>query len=151
MAGEIPITVIGSITEPTLRFSQSGKAVVSFSLAHNNRVKDGENWVDGEPTWFRVSAFGPIAENIVESVEKGTRVIVQGGMKTTKWTTQEGEERTSLEIIADAVGPDLRWATAKAVRAPGGGRGGDAAAQSSVQRSRAAAPADDPWATEPPF
>lgn len=149
MAGEIPITVVGSITEPELRFSQSGKAIATFSLAQNSRVKDGENWVDGEPTWFRVSVFGPIAENIVESLEKGARVIVQGGMKTNAWE-KDGEKRTSLEIIADAVGPDLRWATAAVTRSGGGAGGGT---QSSAPRSRpqASAPAADPWATEPPF
>lgn len=150
MAGEIPITVVGSITEPVLRFSESGQAWVSFSLAQNNRVKVGDNWEDGEPTWFKVKAFGQIAENIAESFpEKGTRVIVQGGMKTTSWE-KDGEKRTGLEIVADAVGPDLRWATAAVTRV-GGGSGGQSRAQQPMQRSRTAQPQGDPWASEPPF
>jgi len=148
MAGEIPITVVGGITEPELRFSQSGKAIATFSLAQNNRVKDGDNWVDGEPTWFRVTVFGPMAENIVESLEKGSRVIVQGGMKTDAWE-KDGEKRTSLSIVADAVGPDLRWATAKPVRQ--GSSGGQAPAQGGMQRSRTAQPQGDPWSDQPPF
>lgn len=151
MAGEIPITVVGSITEPELRFSQSGKAIATFSLAQNSRVKDGDNWVDGEPTWFRVSVFGPMAENVVESFpEKGARVIVQGGMKTNAWE-KDGEKRTSLEIIADAVGPDLRWATAKPVRQGSSGGGQQAPAQGGMQRSRTAQPQGDPWSDQPPF
>jgi single-strand DNA-binding protein len=149
MAGEIPITVVGSITEPELKFSQAGKAIATFSLAQNSRVKDGDNWVDGEPTWFRVSVFGPMAENIVESLEKGARVIVQGGMKTNAWE-KDGEKRTSLEIIADAVGPDLRWATAKPVRQASGG-GQQSQPQGGMQRSRTAQPQGDPWADQPPF
>lgn len=150
MAGEIPITVVGSITEPVLRFSESGQAWVSFSLAQNNRVKVGETWEDGEPTWFKVKAFGQIAENIAESFpEKGTRVIVQGAMKTEAWE-KDGEKRTGLSIVADAVGPDLRWATAAITRVGGGG-GGQSRPQQSMQRSRTAQPQGDPWSSEPPF
>lgn len=156
MAGEIPITVVGSITEPELKFLPSGKALATFSLAQNSRVKVGEEWQDGEPTWFRVSVFGPMAENVAESFpEKGTRVIVQGGMKTNAWE-KDGEKRTSLEIIADAVGPDLRWATAKPVKVGqgGGGQARPAAEGSGMTRTRTA-PAADPWAApasnDPPF
>lgn len=152
MAGDIPITVVGSITEPDLRFSQSGKAVASFGLARNSRVRDGDNWTDGEPTWFRVSVFGPMAENVVESFEKGSRVIVMGEMKTNAWETKEGEKRTSLEIIAEAVGPDLRFATAKPVRQGGsGGGGGQQAPAGGMTRSRTAQPQGDPWSDTPPF
>lgn len=149
MAGDIPITVVGSITEPELRFSQAGKAIATFNLARNSRVRDGDNWTDGEPTWFRVSAFGSIAENIAESLEKGSRVIVMGEMKTNAWE-KDGEKRTSLEIIADAVGPDLRWATAKPVR-QGSSGGQQAPAQSGMTRSRTAQPQGDPWSDTPPF
>lgn len=152
MAGEIPVTVIGSITEPTLRFSDSGKAIASFSVASTPRVKNGEQWEDGETTWFRVSAFDQMAENIAESLVKGDRVIVQGRFKTRSYQTDAGETRSGLELVAEEVGPALRWATAKPVKAGGGGRGGDAAAQSSVTRTRPAPAAQaDPWATDPPF
>lgn len=150
MAGEIPITVVGSITEPELKFSQAGKAIATFGLAQNHRERDGDDWKDGEPTWFRVSVFGPMAENVVESLEKGNRVIVQGRMKTNAWE-KDGEKRTSLEIMADAVGPELRWATAKPVRQGGGGGGQQAPAQGGMQRSRTAQPQGDPWSDQPPF
>lgn len=152
MAGEIAVTVVGAITEPTLRFTQNGKAVASFNIAQNNRVKDGEQWVDGEPTWFRVSVWDTQAENVVESLHKGDRVLVMGKFATKKWTDDTNVEHSGLELLAEEVGPALRWATAAVTKAGGGGRGGDAAAQSSVTRARPApAPQADPWATDPPF
>jgi len=153
MAGEIPVTVVGSITEPTLRFSPQGKAIASFSVASTPRVKDGDNWVDGETTWFRVSVFDAMAENVAESFAKGDRVIVQGRFKTRSYQTDAGETRSGLELVADEVGPTLRWATAKPVKV---GQGGQArpAQDSGMTRTRTA-PAADPWATpasnEPPF
>lgn len=152
MAGEIPVTVVGSITEPTLRFSPQGKAIASFSVASTPRVKNGEQWEDGETTWFRVSVFDQMAENVAESFAKGDRVIVWGRFKTRSYQTDAGETRSGLELVADEVGPALRWATAKPVKAGGGARGGDAAAQAGVTRTRATPqPQADPWATEPPF
>lgn len=154
MAGEVTLTVVGSITEPSLRFSPDGKAIASFSLATTPRVKDGDNWVDGETTWFRVSAFGPMAENVAESFAKGDRVIVQGRMKTRSYKTDAGEERSGLEIAADEIGPSLRWATAKPVKVGQGGGQAPAAQGSGMTRTRTA-PAADPWATPssdaPPF
>jgi single-strand DNA-binding protein len=157
MAGEIPVTVVGSITEPALRFSPQGKAIASFSVASTPRIKDGDNWVDGETTWFRVSAFDAMAENIAESLRKGDRVIVQGRFKTRSYQTDAGETRSGLELVADEVGPTLRWAIARAEKVGQGGQARPAQAQqgSGMQRSRTAQPQGDPWATpandEPPF
>lgn len=154
MAGEMVVTMVGSITEPVLRFTPQGKPWVSFNLAHNNRIKDGEQWVDGEPTWVQVKAWDGMAENIAESLEKGSRVIVQGRLSTRKWTTDTNEERTGLQLEADEVGPALRWATAKPVKVGqgGGGQARPAAADPGMQRSRTAQPQADPWASDaPPF
>lgn len=154
MAGEIPVTVVGSITEPTLRFSQAGKAIASFSLASTPRTKDGDNWVDGETLWFRVSVFDQMAENVAESFVKGDRVIVQGRFKQRSYQTDAGETRTGLELVADEVGPTLRWATAKPVKVGQGGGQTPAAQGSGMTRTRTA-PAADPWAApasnDPPF
>lgn len=156
MAGEIPVTVVGSITEPTLRFSPQGKAIASFSVASTPRVKDGDNWVDGETTWFRVSVFDQMAENVAESLVKGDRVIVQGRFKTRSYQTDAGETRSGLELVAEEVGPTLRWATAKPVKVGqgGGGQARPAAEGSGMTRTRTA-PAADPWAApasnDPPF
>lgn len=154
MAGEIPVVVVGSITEPTLRFSPAGKAIASFSIASTPRTKDGEQWTDGETTWFRVSVFDQMAENVVESFAKGDRVIVQGRFKTRSYQTDAGETRSGLELVADEVGPTLRWATAKPVKVGAGGGQARPAQDTGMQRARGQQA--DPWATpavdpNPPF
>lgn len=157
MAGEIPVVVVGSITEPTLRFTPQGKPIASFSVASTPRKKDGEGYKDGETTWFRVSVFDQMAENVAESFAKGDRVIVQGRFETRSYQTDAGETRSGLELVADEVGPTLRWATAKPVKVgqTGGGQARPAAADPGMQRSRTAQPQGDPWAAratdEPPF
>lgn len=137
MANEPVITVIGNLgSDPELRFMPNGKAVVNFSLASTPRVKDGNEYKDGETTWLRCSAFEKLAENIVESLHKGQRVIVQGRMSTRSYEAN-GEKKSSLELAIDAIGPELRFAPVGAAQRQAGG----------VQRS-ASAPAGD-WATTP--
>lgn len=129
-----PITVVGNLTaDPELRFTASGKAVASLNVAESTRVKDGDTWKDGETTYWRVTAWEGLAEHIGDSLTKGVRVIVTGRVASRTYETREGEKRTVYEITADAVGPDLKWATAKVERT-GKGRG------------RASAASDDPWA-----
>jgi len=145
MAGEIQVTVVGTLTaDPELRFLPSSKAVANFTVAQNPRVKDGNEWKDGDPTFIRCNAWEGMAENIVESLRKGDRVIVQGGMYSRAWEDKEGNKRSSLELRVEAVGPDLRYATAAVTKISKGGGG-----------FQQAAPAADPWATpastEPPF
>lgn len=137
MANEPVITVIGNMgSDPELRFMPNGKAVVNFSLASTPRVKDGNEYKDGETTWLRCSAFEKLAENVAESLRKGQRVIVQGRMSTRSYEVS-GEKKSSLELAIDAIGPELRFAPVGASQSTQGG----------VQRS-AAAPADQ-WATTP--
>lgn len=147
MAGEIPLNVVGTLTgDPELRFLPSGKAVANFTLAQNPRIKDGDGWKDGEPTFLRCNAWEGMAENIVESLHKGDRVIVQGGMYSRAWEDKEGNKRSALEVRVEAVGPDLRYATAVVTKIRKGGGG-----------FQQAAPTADPWATtavsdgQPPF
>lgn len=129
------ITVVGNLTaDPELRFTASGKAVASLNVAESQRVKDGNEWKDGDTTYWRVTAWDGLAEHIGDSLAKGLRVIVTGRVASRTYETREGEKRTVYEITADAVGPDLKWATAKVERV---GKGGSAARQT---------PADDPWA-----
>lgn len=155
MAGEIPVTVVGAMTEPVLRFTPQGKPWVTFSVASNVRIKDGEQWVDGEPTWFRVSVWDAQAENIAESLVKGDRVIVTGRFKTRTWKDDAGVDHSGLELQADEVGPALRWATAKPVKVGQGGQARPAQQDTGMQRTRTAQPQGDPWATpsndDPPF
>jgi len=145
MAGEIQTTLVGYIArDPELRFLPSGKAVASFSMGVSNRVKEGDAWVDGETTWFSISVWEGFAENVVESLHKGDRVIVQGGMFTRAYTTKEGEKRTSLEVRAEAIGPDLRYATASVAKIQGTRTSG-----ASAPFSASTGPAADPWAVTP--
>lgn len=129
------ITVVGNLTaDPELRFTKSGKAVASLNVAESQRVKEGDTWKDGDTTYWRVTAWDGLAEHIGDSLAKGQRVIVTGRIASRTYETREGEKRTVYEISADAVGPDLKWATAKVERTGKGSGGG---------RSTAS---DDPWA-----
>jgi single-strand DNA-binding protein len=145
MAGEMNLTVVGTLTgDPELKFLASGKAVANFTIAQNPRVKDGNEWKDGDPTFIRCNAWEGMAENVVESLHKGDRVIVQGGLYSRSWEDKEGNKRSALELRIEAVGPDLRYATAAVTKIRKGGGG-----------FQQAAPAADPWATaavsDPPF
>jgi single-strand DNA-binding protein len=116
MSGEPIVTVVGTMGGDTeLRFTPSGAAVASFSLAQTPRVKDksSDEWRDGETIWFRCTVWRQPAENVAESLTKGTRVIVVGRLTQKTFTTKEGVERTGLEIQVDEIGPSLQYATAK--------------------------------------
>lgn len=122
------VTYVGNVTDkdgPVLRFTQSGKAVASFNLAINSRSKRGDEYIDDPTLFVRVNVWDDQAENVSESLAKGSRVIVTGRQKMTEYTTREGETRQQLEVTADEIGPSLRWATAvpnKVDRRQGGGR-----------------------------
>ncbi len=109
------ITIVGNSTrEPEVRFTASGLATSSFSVAVNRRIP-GRN---GEPSsdvvsFFNVVAYGSLAENVNQSVSKGTRIIVTGRIDQRTWDTGNGERRTTYELVADEVGVALRWASAK--------------------------------------
>jgi single-strand DNA-binding protein len=103
------LTVVGNITrDPELRFTPGGMAVASFGLAWNRRKQDGSE----EVSFFDVTCFGDLAENVAESTAKGTRVLVVGNVQQRSWETSDGEKRSKVEILADEVAPSLRWATA---------------------------------------
>ncbi|UNX54945.1 single-stranded DNA-binding protein [Georgenia sp. TF02-10] len=127
MAGETVITVVGNLTaDPELRFTASGSAVASFTVASTPRTFDRQasEWKDGETLFMRCSVWREAAENLAESLTKGTRVIVQGRLQQRSFETREGEKRTVVEMQVDEVGPSLRYATAKVTRAQRGGGGG---------------------------
>ena len=128
MANDTVITVIGNLTaDPELRFTQSGIAVASFTIASTPRMFDRQanEWKDGEALFLRCSIWRDAAENVAESLEKGTRVVAQGRLKQRSFTDREGNNRTSIELDVDEIGPSLRYATAKATKVQrGGGRGG---------------------------
>ena len=127
MAGETVITLVGNLTgDPELRFTPSGSAVANFTIASTPRTFDRQSneWKDGETLFMRCSIWREAAENVAESLTKGTRVVVTGRMKSRSYQTKEGENRTVIELEADEIGPSLRYATAKVNRTQRSGGGG---------------------------
>lgn len=155
MAGETVLTVVGNLTaDPELRFTPSGAAVASFTVASTPRTFDRQTneWKDGEALFLRCSIWRQAAENVAESLTRGSRVIVSGRLKQRSFETREGEKRTVIELDVDEVGPSLRYATAKVNRtqrgsSSGGGFGGSGGPGGP---GGGAAPADDPWGSAPP-
>lgn len=156
MAGETVVTVVGNATaDPELRFTPSGAGVAKFTIASTARQLDkasGE-WKDSDPVFLQCSAWRDLAEHVAETVTKGMRLIVQGRLKQENWEDKNGGgKRSRLVLEVDEIGPSLRWATAAVTKAQstgnaGGGRGGDAWANSGPGREPAASQFD----SEPPF
>ena len=123
MANDTQITVVGNLTaDPELRFTQSGVAVASFTIASTPRTFDRQSneWKDGEALFLRSSVWRDQAENVAESLEKGSRVIAQGNLKQRSFTDREGNNRTSIELDVTDIGPALLYATAKPNKKPRG-------------------------------
>ena len=155
-AGDTTITVVGNLTaDPELRFPPSGAAVANFTVASTPRIYDRQSgeWKDGEALFLRCNIWREAAENVAESLTRGSRVIVQGRLKQRSFETREGEKRTVVEVEVDEIGPSLRYATAKVNKASrsGGGGGGFGGGGGGGSRPAAAnsAPAEDPWGSAP--
>lgn len=116
------ITVIGNVVaEPEIKFTKSGLAVASFTVADTPRVKDTDgSFKDGDTIWWRVSIWRDPAENVAESLKKGDRVVVVGVPKQSNWE-KDGIKFSRIELTASEVGVSLKWATARATKAPKGG------------------------------
>ncbi|MCV2392865.1 single-stranded DNA-binding protein [Actinotalea sp. M2MS4P-6] len=150
MAGDTVITVIGNLTaDPELRFTPSGAAVANFTVASTPRSFDRQSneWKDGDTLFLRCSIWREAAENVAESLTKGTRVIVQGRLVQRSYETREGEKRTVVELQVDEVGPSLRYASAKVTRAQRSGGGGGFSGGGGGGGGGYDA---DPWATSAP-
>jgi len=144
MANTQQITVIGNLTgDPELRFIQSGAAVVNFTVASTPRTFDKQSnaWKDGESIFWNCALWREAAENVVESLTKGMRVIVTGEVVNESWESN-GEKRSRLKIQVDEVGPSLKYATARVERKAKGG-------SSTAAASGSWGAASDPWAAEP--
>jgi single-strand DNA-binding protein len=130
MANGNNIAVVGNITrDPELRFTPTGQATATFGLAVNRRWQNRQTQEWEEATsFFDVVCWREMAENAAESLSRGSRVIVTGRLEQRSWETQDGDKRSKVEIVADEIGPSLRWATAQVTknerRGPGG-PGGD--------------------------
>jgi len=124
MAGNT-VELVGNLTrDPELRFTANGTAMATFGLAVNRRWRNQQsNEWEEQTSFFDVVCWRDLAENVAESLNKGTRVMVVGRLEQRSWESQEGDKRSKVEVIADEVGPSLRWATADVVKAER--RGGD--------------------------
>ena len=153
MAGDTVITVIGNITgDPELRFTPSGAAVANFTVASTPRQFDRQSneWKDGETLFMRCSVWRDAAENVAESLQRGTRVIVSGRLKSRSYETKEGEKRTVVEMEVDEVGPSRRYAPAKVNRTQRGtGGGGFSGGGGQGGGFGGGGQQEDPWATGP--
>jgi len=142
MAGETIITVVGNLTaDPELRYTQNGLPVANFTIASTPRSFDRQanEWKDGEALFLRASCWREFAEHVAGSLTKGMRVVAQGRLKQRSYQDREGNNRVSIELEVDEIGPSLRYATAQVTRAAGGGGGGAPRQQAQV--------ADEPWST----
>lgn len=176
MANDLTLTIIGNITQDVeMRFTPSGSAVANLTIASTPSSFDKQTnaFKDGETTFMRCSIWREQAENAVESLSKGMRVIAQGRLKSRSYETKDGTTRTVMELEIDEIGPSLKYASAKVTRtqkgAGGSGQQQQSRPQSAPQGSGGGwnAPAADPWGapaasdgnggwnnpsqTEPPF
>jgi single-strand DNA-binding protein len=148
MAGEVSVTIVGNLADdPELRYTQGGVAVVSVRVGSTPRTlnRSTNEWVDGETVWVRCTAWREAAENIAQSITKGTRVVVTGRLKApSAYQTAQGEARASLELEIDEIGPSLRYATASITRRAR--EGGAPAVESPWGETKAPVSGADAWA-----
>jgi single-strand DNA-binding protein len=128
MASENSVTLVGNLTrDPELRYTTGGRGVASFGLAVNRRYQVNGEWQE-QVSFFNLVAWGDLGENTAASLTKGNRVVVTGRLEQRSYETKDGEKRNVTEVIADELGPSLRWAQVQIERisrdaADGGGGG----------------------------
>jgi single-strand DNA-binding protein len=106
------ITLVGNLTrDPELRYTTGGRGNASFGLAVNRRYQVNGEWQE-QTSFFNVVAWGQLGENVAATLSKGSRAIVSGRLEQRSYETQQGEKRSIVEVVADDVGPSLRWAQA---------------------------------------
>jgi single-strand DNA-binding protein len=139
------VTLVGNVTrDPELRYTAGGAAKVVFGLAVNRRWQNRQTqeWEE-QVSFFNVVAWREMAENVAESIAKGSRVVVSGRLEQRSWETENGEKRSVIEVNADDIGPSLRWATAQITRneRKGGGDFGGGGSQGGGGQGGAPRPA----------
>jgi single-strand DNA-binding protein len=144
MAGDTQITVIGNLTDdPELRFLPNGTGLAKFTVASTPRIFDRETnqYRDGDPLFLTCTVWRDLAEHVAESLNKGTRIVVVGRLRLSRWETPEGEKRSTYGLEVDEVGPSLRFALAKVTKT-NRSKAGDGFTPANVP--------DDPWSTGTP-
>jgi len=150
------VTLVGNLTrDPELRFTTGGRGVASFGLAVSRRYQVNNEWQE-QTSFFNVVAWGTLGENAAASLTKGTRLIVTGRLEQRQYETNDGEKRSVVEVIADEIGPSLRWARAEVERiardSGGAGAGGGGGGGNSGGGASSGGRAPDPvYGDEEPF
>jgi single-strand DNA-binding protein len=141
------VTIVGNVTrDPEIRYTPGGQANANFGVAVNRRWMNRQtNEWEERVSFFNVVAWREMAENVAESIGKGTRVVVTGRLEQRSWETQEGDKRSIVEVAIDEIGPSLRWATASVTRSP---RAGDSFGGGSKPAMQAAPVARDDYGPE---
>lgn len=122
MAVDCTTSISGNLTrDPELRYTTSGRPVLSASVAVNRRYQVSGEWEE-EVSFIPIVAWGDLAEHAAESLSKGARVVCSGRLVQRSWETKEGDKRSTLELVATDLGPSLRWATADVKRQAGEAR-----------------------------
>ena len=127
MSGETVICVVGNLTDdPIMRYTNSGVPFASFTIASTPRTfdKQANEWKDGEALFLRATVWREFAEQVANSLTKGTRVIARGNLRQRSYDDKDGQRRTSYELDVDEIGPSLRYATAQVTRTQARGQGG---------------------------
>lgn len=144
--GDINVTVVGNLTaDPELRYTNNGTAVANFRVASVPSVYRDGQWVDGDGVYINCSAWKQVGENTVESLSKGTRVIVTGRLKQRRWE-KDGAKHTETYIDVDEVGPSLKFARAQVTKIGVSKPKGDGW----LSQQQNQAPASDPWNSSQP-
>jgi single-strand DNA-binding protein len=96
--------IIGNLgRDPEMRYTPNGQAVTEFTVAVNRNFRGSDgNWQE-ETEWFRVVAWGPLAERTAENLRKGRKVYVEGRLRTRQWEDKDGQKRYTTELIASQV------------------------------------------------
>jgi len=147
------VTLVGNVTrDPELRFTPSGQATATFGLAVNRRWQNRQTQEWEEATsFFDIVCWREMAENVSESLTRGARVIVTGRLEQRSWETPDGDKRSKIEVVADELGPSLRWATAQVVKnerrgpASDGGGGGGGGGRARVPEPAYASEDEEPF------
>ena len=148
MAMDNTVTLVGNLTrDPELRYTTGGRGVASFGLAVNRRWQQNGEWQEAV-SFFNIVAWAELGENAAASLTKGSRCMVTGRLEQRSFDTREGEKRNVTEVIADDLGPSLRWAQAQVERISRDSAGGGS---SSGGGGGAAAAPDPVYGDEEPF
>lgn len=115
-----PGSVAGNLTkDPDLRYTPQGRAVTTLRIASSARVRNertGE-WEDGQTVYYDITAWGILAENVIESLQKGDRIVAEGRWVANQWTDAEGTEHERVSLTARDLGPSMLFRCARPVRA----------------------------------